>query len=153
MPSDACSQFLRRSAPRFATWGRPARDKVTKLANNMLAAAQMAALAEAVAFAQAEHLDPRRMYDVISGASGDSSVLQQRFPASGVLAHAPASNDWAAFSPVDPMIKDVVLALDAAAAHGLKLPVITAAEEQYRAAHDAGWGELDYSTIARLRFD
>jgi 3-hydroxyisobutyrate dehydrogenase len=92
------------------------------------------------------------MYEVISGASGDSSVLQQRFPASGVLAHTPASNDWAALFPVDLMIKDVLLALDAAA-HGLTFPVTTAAEERYRAAHDAGWGELDYSTIARLRFD
>ena len=130
--------------------GPPGAGQATKLANNLLAAVQMAALAEAVALARAEGLDPRSMYEVIAGASGDSSVLRQRFPVPGVLPHAPASHDWAALFPVDLLIKDVGLALGAAAEHGLELPVTALALRRYAAAHDAGWGGLDYSTVARL---
>ena len=124
--------------------------QATKLANQLLAAAQMAALAEAIALTEAEGLDPRRVYEVISGASGDSSVLRQRFPVPGVLAHAPASHEWAALFPVDLLIKDIALALAAARSHGLDVPVTALALQRYAAAHDAGWGDLDYSTVARL---
>ena len=150
-------EAVRRAAPVLEVLGAtirhmgpPGTGQATKLANNLLAAAQMAALAEAVALTEAEGLDPHRVYEVISGASGDSSVLRQRFPVPGVLPHAPASNEWAALFPVDLLIKDVRLALAAARRHGLELPVTALALERYAAAHDAGWGDLDYSTIARL---
>ena len=130
--------------------GGPGAGQATKLANNLLAAAQMAALGEAVALARAEGIDPAQMYEAIAGASGDSSVLRQRFPVPGVLERAPASHDWAALFPVDLLVKDVSLALAAASDHALALPVAERALERYAEAQDRGWGALDYSAVARL---
>jgi 3-hydroxyisobutyrate dehydrogenase len=124
--------------------------QVAKLANNLLAAAQMAALGEAVALARAEGVHPDRLYEVLTGASGDSSVLRQRFPVPGVLERAPASHEWAALFPTDLLVKDVRLAIGAASAHALELPLAGAALARYREAQARGWGELDYSTVARL---
>jgi 3-hydroxyisobutyrate dehydrogenase len=124
--------------------------QATKLTNNLLAAAHMAVLAEAVALARREGLDPAAVYEVISNGTGDSRVLRDRFPVPGVLQRAPASNDWAALFPVDLLVKDITLALGAAAEHQLDLPLTRLSLERYRAAQTAGFGELDYSAIARL---
>ena len=124
--------------------------QAAKLANQLLAAAQMAAIAEAVALAAAEGVDLTRLYEVVTGASGDSSVLRQRYPVPGVLERAPASREWAALFTTDLLVKDLDLALGAAAGHGLDFPVGTLARERFGAAQEAGWGELDYSSVARL---
>ena len=124
--------------------------QATKLTNNLLAATHMAVLGEAVAFARREGLDPAAVYEVVSSGTGDSRVLRNRFPVAGVLDHAPASNDWAPLFPVDLLIKDVGLALAAAADHGLELPLTALALERYEEAREAGFGPLDYSAVARL---
>ena len=124
--------------------------QATKLTNNLLAATHMAVLGEAVAFARREGLDPAAVYEVVSSGTGDSRVLRNRYPVVGVLEHAPASNDWAPLFPVDLLIKDVGLAVEAAAEHGLELPLTTLALERYEAAREAGFGQLDYSAVARL---
>jgi 3-hydroxyisobutyrate dehydrogenase-like beta-hydroxyacid dehydrogenase len=45
------------------------------------------------------------------------------------------------------MTKDLVLALDLAADHGLNAGVAAAALERYRAARADGHGNLDYSAV------
>jgi 3-hydroxyisobutyrate dehydrogenase len=130
--------------------GGPGAGQAAKLANNVLAATHMAALAEAVALANSEGLDPATVYEVLSHGTGDSRVLRDRYPVPGVLEHAPASNGWAPSFPVDLIAKDVALALETAAGHGLDMPVVEVALARYRAAQAAGLGELDYSAVARL---
>jgi len=127
--------------------------QATKLTNNLLAAAHMAVLAEAVALASREGLDPAAVYEVISSGTGDSRVLRNRFPVPGVLDHAPASNDWAALFPVDLLVKDVTLAMAAAAEHDLDMPITALALERYHSAQAVGFGALDYSAVARLYGD
>ena len=41
-------------------------------------------------------------------------------------------------------------AVGAAAEHGLELPLTALALERYEAAREAGFGQLDYSAVARL---
>jgi 3-hydroxyisobutyrate dehydrogenase len=130
--------------------GGPGAGQATKLTNNVLAATHMAALAEAVALAESEGLDPAAVYEVVSHGTGDSRVLRNRYPVPGVLEHAPASSGWAPLFPVDLIAKDVALALDTAAEHGLEMPVVEVALARYRAAQSAGFGGLDYSAVARL---
>lgn len=130
--------------------GGPGAGQATKLTNNVLAATNMAVLAEAVALARSEGLDPAAVYEIVSHGTGDSRVLRNRYPVPGVLEQAPASNDWAPLFPVDLIAKDVALALDAAAEHGLEMPVAAVALARYRAAQVAGLGGLDYSAVAQL---
>jgi 3-hydroxyisobutyrate dehydrogenase len=130
--------------------GGPGSGQATKLTNNVLAATHMAVLAEAVALARSEGLELAAVYEIISNGTGDSRVLRNRYPVPGVLEDAPASNGWAPLFPVDLIAKDVGLALQTAAEHGLDLPVAEVALERYRAAQAAELGELDYSAVARL---
>jgi L-serine 3-dehydrogenase (NAD+) len=130
--------------------GPPGSGQATKLTNNILAAAHMAVLAEAVALARSERLDLAAVYEIVCNGTGDSRVLRNRYPVPGVLPDAPASNDWAPLFPVDLIAKDVALALATAAEHRLSLPVAEAALERYREAQAADLGELDYSAVARL---
>ena len=130
--------------------GGPGSGQATKLTNNVLAATHMAVLAEAVALARAEGLDLARVYEIVSNGTGDSRVLRNRYPVPGVLADAPASQDWAPLFPVDLIAKDVALALATAAERGVALPVTEVALARYREAQAADLGELDYSAVARL---
>jgi 3-hydroxyisobutyrate dehydrogenase len=130
--------------------GPPGSGQATKLTNNLLAATHMAVLAEAVALARSEGLDPAAVYEIVSNGTGDSRVLRNRYPVPGVLPDAPASNGWAPLFPVDLIAKDVALALATAEEHGLTLPVTDVALARYREAQAACLGELDYSAVARL---
>ncbi len=130
--------------------GGPGSGQATKLTNNLLAATHMAVLAEAVALAQSEGLDPAAVYEIVSNGTGDSRVLRNRYPVPGVLPDAPASNDWAPLFPVDLIAKDVALALATAEEHGLTLPLTDVALGRYREAQVAQLGELDYSAVAKL---
>ncbi|HZO76752.1 MAG TPA: NAD(P)-dependent oxidoreductase [Solirubrobacteraceae bacterium] len=146
-----------RALPLFEAMGKVVRHmgpagsgQATKLTNNVLAATHMAVLAEAVALARSEGLDPAAVYEIVSNGTGDSRVLRNRYPVPGVLPDAPASNEWAPLFPVDLIAKDVRLALTTAREHGLTLPVAEMALTRYREAQEAEFGELDYSAVARL---
>jgi 3-hydroxyisobutyrate dehydrogenase len=130
--------------------GPPGSGQATKLTNNVLAAAHMAVLAEAVALARSEGLDLAQVYEIVSNGTGDSRVLRNRYPVPGIVPEAPASNGWAPLFPVDLIAKDVALALATAAEHDLTLPVAEVALTRYREAQAAELGELDYSAVARL---
>jgi 3-hydroxyisobutyrate dehydrogenase len=130
--------------------GGPGSGQVTKLTNNLLAGCYMAALAEAVALAEQEGLDPTKVYEVWSNGSADAQVLRTRFPVAGVLPGAPVSDDFAAMFPTDLMAKDLDLALAAAAARDVDMPMARAARARFAQVQSADCGALDYSVVAEL---
>jgi L-serine 3-dehydrogenase (NAD+) len=135
---------------RILHMGGPGAGQATKLCNNLLAGVHMAALAESVAIAQREALDPHRLLDALSNSTGDSRVLRMRFPVPGVLPDAPASRDFAPLFPVDLIAKDLALAIGTAQAHGLDTPMAELALQRYRTAQGRDLGERDYSVVATL---
>lgn len=124
--------------------------QATKLCNNLLAGVHMAALAESVALGRREGLDPQALFDVISHGTGDSRVLRMRFPVAGVVPESPASRDFAPNFPVDLIIKDLRLAVEAAEEDGLEPAVAAAALRRYLLASERDLGELDYSAVVKL---
>jgi 3-hydroxyisobutyrate dehydrogenase len=130
--------------------GPPGAGQATKLCNNLLAGVHMAAIAESVALARREGLDPAALLEVMRNGTGDSRVLRMRFPVPGVLPEAPASRGFAPLFPVDLIAKDLALALDAAREQGLDAPVARAALDRYAAAQAEGLGPLDYSAVFAL---
>jgi 3-hydroxyisobutyrate dehydrogenase len=93
-------------------------------------------LAETLAFADALDLDPRRFLELISGAPFDMQyahwkaelMLGGEFPAAFALKLAH---------------KDIGLALDAAAAAGMQLPLAEATCQRQGRAIELGYGEAD----------
>jgi 3-hydroxyisobutyrate dehydrogenase len=133
-----------------AHMGAPGSGQATKLCNNLLAGVHMAALAESVALARREGLDGQALLDVLTHGTGDSRVLRMRFPEPGVVPEAPANREFAPNFPVDLIVKDLRLAIEAAQEHGVEPTVAGAALARYLLAAERDLGGLDYSAVVRL---
>ncbi len=127
--------------------GGPGAGQAAKLCNNLVAGANMAALAEACAVAEREGIAPAVLYEILCASTGDSRVLRNRFPLAGADEAHPASRSFAPLFTLDLMVKDMTLVLALAAEHGVDASVADAALERFRAAQAAGHGGLDYSGV------
>lgn len=126
--------------------------QAAKLCNNLVAGATMVAIAEACGVAEHEGIDPAVLYDLMTRSTGDSRVLRTRFPMEGAAPEHPASRGYAPLFSLDLMAKDLGLALELAAAHGVEAPVAITSRDRYRLAQERGAGALDYSAVyAALR--
>jgi 3-hydroxyisobutyrate dehydrogenase len=127
--------------------GGPGAGQVVKLCNNLMAGVNMAAVAEACAGATREGLDPRLFYELVTHSTGDSRVLRTRYPLAGADESHPANRDFEAMFMLDLIVKDLALACDLAAEHGLDADVARTALAAYRKAQNQGLGRLDYSAV------
>src|SRR3546814_2333035 len=59
--------------------GKPGSGQIAKMANQICIAGNVAALAEAVRFAQASHLDMDKVYEAISGGAAQSWQMDNRW--------------------------------------------------------------------------
>jgi 3-hydroxyisobutyrate dehydrogenase len=123
--------------------------QAAKLANNMLLAASMVATSEAFVLAEKLGLDPQRFYDIASVSSGQCWSMTSYCPVPGVGPASPADRDYAGGFATALMLKDLRLALAAAAAVGADTPMGARAAERYEAFAAAGNGGLDFSAIIR----
>jgi 3-hydroxyisobutyrate dehydrogenase len=121
--------------------------QAAKLCNNLCAGVTMAAIAQALALARSEGLEPQVLYELMSCSTGDSRVLRMRFPAP-VNDVTPAAHGFAPMFTVDLMEKDLALAEQLAAGHGVEAEPLAAALTLYRRAQREGHGSLDYSAVA-----
>lgn len=120
--------------------------QAAKLCNNLVAGATMVAVAEACAVAEREGIAPATLYEILRASTGDSRVLRTRFPLGGVEEAHPSSREFAPLFALDLIAKDLELALDLAAEHGVAPSVAAAALARYREAQPQ-WGRLDYSAV------
>lgn len=137
-------------AGRIVHCGGPGFGQTVKLANNLLAAAQMAATAEATALALKAGVDPAKLYEVLVHSSGDCFCVRTRLPVAGVVPDSPASHNYQGGFKTDLMNKDVGLALAAAAASDVPMPVTAIVRSLLTAASSSGFGEQDYSAVAKI---
>ena len=121
--------------------------QAAKLCNNLCAGINMAAIAQSLALARREGLDPGVLYELMASSTGDSRVLRTRFPAP-VSDTTPAAHGFAPMFTVDLMEKDLALAEQLAAEHGVEAQPLAATLALYRRAQTEGHGSLDYSAIA-----
>jgi 3-hydroxyisobutyrate dehydrogenase len=121
--------------------------QAAKLCNNLCAGVNMAAIAQSLALARREGLEPAVLYALLSSSTGDSRVLRTRFPAP-VTDTTPAAHGFAPMFTVDLMEKDLALAGELVAEHGVETEPLAAALELYRRAQAEGHGSLDYSAVA-----
>jgi 3-hydroxyisobutyrate dehydrogenase len=114
-----------------------------KLAVNAWLLAVVEGLAESLALAEGLGLDPSLVLEAIKGGPLDmayahikgAQIARREFPASFALKLA---------------AKDARLVTEAAARHGLDLPLERAVAERMREAVDAGYGDEDMAAVWRL---
>jgi 3-hydroxyisobutyrate dehydrogenase len=114
-----------------------------KMVNQCLAGVHIATAMEALALGIRSGLDPRTVYEVITGAAGNSWMFENRVP--HVL-----DGDYTPRSAVDIFVKDLGIVLDAGRASGFPLPVTAAAHQQFLAASGMGLGGADDAAVIRV---
>jgi len=121
--------------------------EVAKVCNNLISGVTMVALSEAFRIGEGFGVDPKVLTDVLSKSSGNSWVMQHVHPVPGMVAKAPANQDYAPGFTTDLMAKDLGLAV--AAARDLRVPVFvaSAAQQILRLASSHGFGRKDYSSV------
>lgn len=124
--------------------------EAVKLCNNLIAAASMVAVAEAFALGQAAGADPRVLLDVISKATGNCWMLQNRAPVPGLLPNAPVNDGFKPGFMVDLMHKDLGLIMAAGAEFQVPLPLSALTKELYGLASAQGYGRQDMSAVSKL---
>ena len=92
--------------------------QAAKICNNMILGATMIATCEAFALAEKLGLDLQTFYDISSKASGQSWSMTSYCPVPGVGPQSPADNGYQGGFAAALMLKDLKLAMEAAAGAG-----------------------------------
>ncbi len=118
--------------------------QVTKILNNMVLFETVNALAEAVAVAKRNGVDPALLLDTLSKGSADSFALRNH----GMKAIVPGNFPDRAFS-TEYALKDLSYALELAGDAGVKIRGAELIGEILQEAIDAGSGEAYFPVIAK----
>jgi 3-hydroxyisobutyrate dehydrogenase len=112
-----------------------------KLVNNFMAGVQAANLAEALAMVEASGLDPDAAFSVLSNGAPGSPLVKTVGPR--MLAR-----DYDVNFMLSLMRKDLIYAIEEAAAHGVTLSTAAAARALYDKAIAAGLASADFAAVA-----
>ena len=125
--------------------------QAAKICNNMLLGASMIATCETFNMAKKLGLDLQTFYDISSKASGQNWSMTSYCPVPGVGPQSPADNGYKGGFAAALMLKDLRLALEAAASTGANVPMGEAAKVLYEQfAETEGHGGLDFSGIIKM---
>jgi 3-hydroxyisobutyrate dehydrogenase len=123
--------------------------QAAKICNNMLLGASMIATCETFKLAEKLGLDLQTFYDISSKASGQNWSMTSYCPVPGVGPQSPADNDYQGGFATALMLKDLKLAMEAAALVDADVPMGTRAAQLYQSFADDGSASLDFSSIIR----
>ena len=114
----------------------------TKLANQIVVACNIQAVAEAFTMAQKAGVDPQLVFEAIKGGLAGSTVMNAKAPM------MIAGDDKPGFK-IDLHIKDLNNALDCAHSVGAPVPMTAAVQEILQWMHSHEGGQKDHSAIAQ----
>ncbi len=112
-----------------------------KLANQIIVALNIAALAEALTLARKAGVDPAIVLEAIRGGLAGSTVLNAKGPMM-------LQNNFQPGFKIDLHIKDLNNALSAGHRNGAPLPLTAAVQEMLQTLHADGLGQKDHSALA-----
>lgn len=139
---DRCRDILADMGSSVTRCGEVGAGNTTKLANQIIVACNIQAVAEAFTLAQKAGVDPEVVYQAIRGGLAGSTVLDAKGPM------MIAGNDKPGFK-IDLHIKDLDNALDCAHTVGAPVPMTAAVQEILQWLHNNDCGGNDHSAIAK----
>nr|WP_269429162.1 3-hydroxyisobutyrate dehydrogenase [Sphingomonas sp. 37zxx] len=150
-------EAFRRAEPFLADMGKTVihagpvgAGQAAKICNNMLLGATMVATGEAFVLAQKLGLDLQTFYDIASVSSGQSWSMTSYCPVPGVGPETPADRDWQGGFAAALQLKDLRLAMQAAASVSADTPMGARAAEMYQRFVDEGGAATDFSGIIKM---
>lgn len=139
---DKCYEVMKSMAGSVVHTGDIGAGNVTKLANQVIVALNIAAMSEALVLATKAGVDPDLVYQAIRGGLAGSTVLDAKAPMVMDRNFKPGFR-------IDLHIKDLANALDTSHEIGAQLPLTAAVMEIMQALRADGHGQSDHSAIAR----
>jgi 3-hydroxyisobutyrate dehydrogenase len=139
---EAARPVMEAYSARIVHVGKAGAGQTTKMANQICIAGIVGALAEAVRFAQASHLDMNRAYEAISGGAAQSWQMDNRWKTMN-------ADEFDFGFAIDWMRKDLGLAMDEGRGLGVSLPMTALINQFYADVQAMGGGRLDTSAIIK----
>ena len=139
---DKCYPIMKVMAGSVVRTGDVGAGNVTKLANQVIVALNIAAVSEALVLATKAGVEPELVYQAIRGGLAGSTVLD---------AKAPLMMDRK-FDPgfrINLHIKDLANALETSHEMGVSLPLTAAVMEMMQALKTDGMGDADHSSLVK----
>ncbi|MBP6770961.1 MAG: 3-hydroxyisobutyrate dehydrogenase [Reyranella sp.] len=124
--------------------------QAAKICNNMILGISMIAVSEAFMLAKRLGLDAQKLFDVASTASGQCWSLTNYCPVPGPVPTSPANRDYQPGFTAAMMLKDLMLAQQAANAAGASTPLGAEAAQLFSLFVNSGNGAKDFSGIVRM---
>lgn len=130
--------------------GGPGAGQAAKICNNMILGATMIVTAEAFVLAEKLGLDAQKLFDISSKSSGQSWSMTTYCPVPGPVPTSPANRDYQPGFTAAMMLKDLLLAQDAARSAGAAAPLGAAAAQIYERFAAEGGAGTDFSGVIRF---
>ena len=124
--------------------------QAAKIGNNMILGIAMIAVSEAFMLAKRLGLDAQKLFDVASTASGQCWSLTNYCPVPGPVPASPANRDYQPGFTAAMMLKDLMLAQQAANAAGASTPLGAEAAQLFSLFVNSGNGAKDFSGIVKM---
>jgi 3-hydroxyisobutyrate dehydrogenase len=124
--------------------------QAVKICNNMILGVSMIAVSEAFVLAEKLGIDPQKLFDISSQASGQCWAMTNYCPVPGPVPGSPANRDYQAGFTAAMMLKDLRLAQEAAKGAGAKTPMGAGAAALYGIYVEQGNAQTDFSGIVRF---
>ena len=130
--------------------GASGNGQAAKICNNMILGVSMIAVSEGFMLAKRLGLDAQKLFDVASTSSGQCWSLTNYCPVPGPVPTSPANRDYQAGFTAAMMLKDLMLAQQAANAAGASTPLGAEAAQLFNLFVNSGNGAKDFSGIIRM---
>ncbi len=149
---DLAEPILKQMGKAVIRAGEAGAGQAAKLCNNMLLAITMIGTCEAFALADKLGLKDQVFFDIASKASGQNWSMTSYCPVPGPVPTSPANNDYQPGFASALMLKDLSLAMQAAAQANADTPLGAKAHALYEALCSQGHAAQDFSyMMERIR--
>src|SRR5579871_1671887 len=139
--------ILEKMGKRIVHAGGVGAGQAAKICNNMLLAISMIGTCEAFALGEKLGLEPQKLFEIMSAASGQCWSLTTYCPVPGPVPSAPSNRNYQGGFATTLMLKDLKLAQNAAQGAGAATPMGAAAAQLYGLFAAKGEGATDFSGI------
>lgn len=127
--------------------GGPGTGQAVKICNNMAAGIIKIAISEAFVLARKLGVDEKTFFDVASSGSAQAFALSKTCPVPGLVESSPSSREYSNGFATKLMLKDMILAQEAAMASGAATLLGGAATHLYQLCANAGMGDKDNGIV------
>ncbi len=142
--------ILQKMGKRIVHAGGAGAGQAAKICNNMLLAISMIGTCEAFVLGEKLGLEPQKLFDIMSAASGQCWSLTTYCPVPGPVPTSPANRGYTGGFAAALMLKDLKLSQAAAQSTGAATPLGAEAAQLYSLFANQGRANMDFSCIIEM---